>query len=78
MTAKERAEHLRLTAKWAKGKATMREMRRCMDLDRKAATSTVTIPAKTGMAGRRNNDEMASLGLVGGDGVPPTAGRSLD
>ena len=36
MTAKERKEHARLCRKWAMGKATRREIMRCMELDRKS------------------------------------------
>jgi hypothetical protein len=39
MSTKERREHHRLTRKWATGRATAKEMRRCMELDRKAARS---------------------------------------
>jgi hypothetical protein len=35
MTTQERKEHRRLTDKWARGKADMGEMARCMVLDRK-------------------------------------------
>ena len=37
MNAKELKEHARLSTKWAVGKATMKEMLRCMELDAKAA-----------------------------------------
>ena len=36
MTAKERLEWSRLHRLWATGRATMRQMVRCMDLNRKA------------------------------------------
>jgi hypothetical protein len=35
MKPKEKAEHKRLHKLWATGKATMRQMGRCMELDRK-------------------------------------------
>lgn len=37
MTAKERKEHDRLHRLWATKKATMKQMKRCMVLDDKAA-----------------------------------------
>jgi uncharacterized protein YjiS (DUF1127 family) len=37
MSAKERKEHDRLLRLWATGKASARQMRRCMELDRKSA-----------------------------------------
>lgn len=37
MTTKERKEWLRLHRLWATGKATRRQMLRCMELDRKAS-----------------------------------------
>lgn len=36
MTAKEQREHRRLLKRWSRRRATMREMLRCMELDRKA------------------------------------------
>jgi len=36
-TAKEGAEHKRLLQLWATRRATMRQIHRCMELDRKAA-----------------------------------------
>lgn len=35
MTTDERSEHRRLADKWTRGKATNREILRCMELDRK-------------------------------------------
>lgn len=36
MTTTERREHRRLLKRWSERRATMREMLRCMELDRKA------------------------------------------
>ncbi len=36
MTAKERLEHTRLQRSWATGKATKKQVMRCMELDRQA------------------------------------------
>ena len=40
MNAKERKEHARLMKLWATQRATMRQMQRCMELDRKAQMRT--------------------------------------
>lgn len=37
MNARERKEYRRLLRLWATGRATMRQMRRCMELDRRAS-----------------------------------------
>lgn len=36
MTSKERTEHTRLQRAWATGKATKKQIMRCMELDRQA------------------------------------------
>jgi len=36
MTAKERAEHRRLCRKWATGRATRKQIERCMELSQKS------------------------------------------
>ena len=40
MTDKERSEHAKLLRVWATGRATMRQINRCMALDRKAVRDT--------------------------------------
>lgn len=37
MTKREQAEHARLLRLWATGRATRKQVLRCMELDRKAA-----------------------------------------
>lgn len=39
MTAKEEREHARLLRLWATGRATRKQIERCMELDRKTAQS---------------------------------------
>jgi hypothetical protein len=45
MTVKEKREHARLQDKWATMRATMKEMLRCMALDRKAKAEKARVNA---------------------------------
>lgn len=48
MNAKERAEHARLLALWARGRATRKQVMRCMELDSKARVeATGTFESET-------------------------------
>lgn len=40
MNTKEQREHKRLLRLWATGRATMKQMQRCMELDRKSKAGT--------------------------------------
>ena len=46
MNAKERKQHENLLRLWATGRATMKQMQRCMELDRK--TASVIRPIRVG------------------------------
>jgi hypothetical protein len=48
MSERERVEHSRLLRKWATGKASQKEMMRCMELDRKADAERASPPTGDG------------------------------